>query len=47
MVLSAKLIDVRNTQGLARTTEVGNSDAKSLPRMIGEAVRELVTQSGL
>lgn len=47
MVLTLKLIDVRNTKVLSRVNKVSEGGDKGLPRMIAEAVQELVERSEL
>jgi TolB-like protein len=47
MVLTLKLIDVKNTRVLARASRVVEGGQSALPQMIALAVNDLVTQSGL
>ncbi len=47
MVLTLKLIDVRNTKVLSRVNKVADGGDKGLPKMIAEAVQELVARSEL
>lgn len=46
-VVTLKIIDVRNTKVLARANRMGDGGQGSLPRMIGEAVQELIERSSL
>lgn len=47
MVLTLKIIDVQETRVLARANRIADGGQATLPRIIGEAVQELVTRSGL
>jgi hypothetical protein len=47
VVLTLKLIDVKRTKVLARVNKMAEDGPKGLPRLIGEAVSDLVAQSGL
>ncbi|MBI5509193.1 MAG: hypothetical protein HY903_10605 [Deltaproteobacteria bacterium] len=47
MVLTLKLFDVRQTKVLARANKIADGGPSTLPRLIGEAVQELVERSGL
>ena len=47
MVLTLKLFDVRQTKVLARANRIADGGPSTLPRLIGEAVQELVDKSGL
>ena len=47
MVMTLKLFDVRKTKVLARANRMADGGQAALPRLIGEAVTELVERSGL
>jgi hypothetical protein len=47
MVLTLKIIDVQETRVLARANRIADGGQATLPRLIGEAVQELVQRSGL
>ncbi len=47
MVLTLKLFDVRQTKVLSRANRIADGGPTTLPRLIGEAVQELVDRSGL
>jgi len=46
-VLTLKLIDVKNTTVVARVSKLADGGTKVLPRVIAEAVQEMVLRSGL
>lgn len=47
MVLTMKIIDVRGTKVLARVNKIASGGQGTLPRLLGEAVQELVGRSNL
>lgn len=47
VVLTLKLLDTRNPKVLARTNKVAEGGQKNMPRVIAEAVQDLVERSGL
>jgi hypothetical protein len=47
VVLTMKLLDVRKARVLSRTNKVAEGGPKNLPRLIAEAVQELVDRSAL
>jgi hypothetical protein len=46
-VLTLKLINVKNTQVVARVSKIADGGNKVLPRVIAEAVQEMVTRSDI
>jgi hypothetical protein len=47
VVLTLKLLDTRNPRVLARSNKVAEGGQKNMPRVIAEAVQDLVERSGL